>query len=440
MKTKLIFGLWVISLILLFQCSDNKDPVSVPTHPDGWAEANSANFHGKAIEDGSLSQESCQNCHGADYQGGTSGISCSNSSCHQQYPHPDGWKNPGAANFHGKFLLNGTLDYSYCQKCHGSDYQGGSSGVSCYTCHDQFPHPGGWLQSSNQKFHGNFLLYGLLDRQECQKCHGDDFSGGTSGISCYTCHNNYPHPDGFGNANSENFHSGYIATQANWNIIPCRECHGTNYAGKGFEEKNCLKCHTAPDGPEACNTCHGNAENAAPPVNLMKESSTLLVTIGAHQAHVTGTTLSTFATGAGSCKTCHIQPLHYDDPGHIDNTPHAEVIFNTLATDNGRLNTTWDRVNGSCNNVYCHGGFDFKKENSQYQWAYTGTEMTGTNPTMFWQYLGSGQALCGTCHGLPPQGHIPIASCTGCHASVVDENLHLINKYLHINGQIDVFN
>lgn len=331
MKTKLIFGLLVVSLILLFQCSEKKDPVSVTTHPDGWTEESSANFHGKAIEDGSLSQESCQTCH------------------------------------------------------------------------------------------------------------GEDYNGGNTDISCFKCHGNYPHPEGFGDRNSENFHTGYIADNS-WDIIPCQTCHGADYGGMGSAEKNCLKCHTAPNGPEACNTCHGSADNAAPPVNLMKESSTSIVTIGAHQPHLTGTHLSTFATGTGSCETCHIQPSSYDAPGHIDDSPHAEVIFNSLTTDNGRLNTAWDRVNGSCSDVYCHGAFEFKKDDSQYPWAYTGTEMTGSNPKMFWQYLGTGQALCGSCHGLPPQGHAPVTSCTGCHDSVVDENLNIVNKYLHINGQIDVFN
>lgn len=134
------------------------------------------------------------------------------------------------------------------------------------------------------------------------------------------------------------------------------------------------------------------------------------------------------------------QPDRYDAPGHIDDTPHAEVIFNSLATDGGRLNPSWNRTNGSCDNVYCHGPFEFKKSNSQYPWAYTDSLIVGKNPRLFWQYPGTNQLLCGTCHGIPPQGHAPVASCTGCHASVVDENLNIVNKFLHINGQIDVFN
>ena len=35
--------------------------------------------------------------------------------------------------------------------------------------------------------------------------------------------------------------------------------------------------------------------------------------------------------------------------------------------------------------------------------------------------------------------HIPAQTCNGCHHSVVDENLNIINKFLHINGKVDVY-
>ncbi len=46
------------------------------------------------------------------------------------------------------------------------------------------------------------------------------------------------------------------------------------------------------------------------------------------------------------------------------------------------------------------------------------------------------QAKCGTCHGLPPTGHIaaPITSCYLCHQGVVDEMGNIIDKDKHING------
>lgn len=435
MKPKIFFGLLIFSGFVLFQCTDKKDPVSVPTHPSGWTEPASANFHGKALaENGGLNAVSCQSCHGSDYLGGTSGVACGK--CHNQYPHPQGWLNSASQNFHGgAYLANPDPN---CQGCHGSDYQGGSSRVSCYKCHDQFPHPGGWLQQNQANFHGAFLLTGALDLANCQNCHGQDYKGGSSKVSCFTCHAAYPHPEGFANNASPNFHSGAIAEQWKWDILPCRSCHGTDYAGAGFQQKNCLACHTAPNGPEACNTCHGGIDNAAPPLALGNQTSPSFLGVGVHQQHVAPGVWSTFS--AGQCQTCHKTPANYSDPGHIDDDGIAEVMFNSLANFNGEANTTWNRNGGSCNNVYCHGAFEFKKSQSQYQWAYVDTVMSGRNAAVNWQYPNTGQALCGSCHGLPPAGHAPVYNCSGCHGSVVDENLNIVNKYLHINGRIDVFN
>lgn len=78
-------------------------------------------------------------------------------------------------------------------------------------------------------------------------------------------------------------------------------------------------------------------------------------------------------------------------------------------------------------------------------WAYTDSLISGNNPQLVWTEVGTGQADCGTCHGLPPLGHrvaddrVPVEECSVCHPRVVDENYDIIDKALHINGQIDVF-
>ena len=263
--------------------------------------------------------------------------------------------------------------------------------------------------------------------------------GGTSNISCFAsgCHDAYPHPQGFADVASENSHNKFIADVLNWDILSCQQCHGEDYAGNGFAEKNCLTCHTQPDGPEDCSTCHGTAINPAPPVDLAKRTSNALREIGAHQEHLQGDTWSTF--DGISCNSCHNVPRNYSDEGHIDNTPGAEIAFNSLATNGGQLHPMWSRANASCATVYCHGTFEFRKAESEFPWAYTEDVMTGNDPELFWNSVGTGQAFCGTCHGLPPQGHIPAQTCEGCHNSVVDKNFNIINKYLHINGQVDVF-
>jgi hypothetical protein len=299
-------------------------------------------------------------------------------------------------------------------------------------------HPDGWTTQSSSDFHGKVITSKSLSLESCQTCHGNSYEGGTSNVSCYSsgCHFIYPHPEGFANTNSVNSHDKFFA-EINWNLMMCQSCHGADYAGMGTLDKNCLSCHNSAGGPEACNTCHGSKNNAAPPEDLEGNTKTTAQGVGAHQAHVAGTTLSTYKQG--ECYKCHANLTGFDDPAHIDNTPHAELNFGTLSTQNGQLNPIWDNVNGSCADVYCHGGFEFKKGDSQYQWVYTDSVIAGNNPTLYWKYVNTGQALCGSCHGLPPDGHIEANTCGGCHADVVDDNFNITNKFLHINGQIDVF-
>jgi len=300
-------------------------------------------------------------------------------------------------------------------------------------------HPEGWTKRAYDSFHGKAIDSNSLTLESCQSCHGEDYRGGTSEVSCFSsgCHDaDYPHPDGFANPNSPNFHEEYFA-EINWNLMACQPCHGASYDGEGVSDKSCLSCHKSAGGPEACNTCHGSQNNAAPPEDLEGHTQTTAPGVGAHQEHVAGTTWSTYKQG--ECSKCHIAPAAYSDPGHIDATPRAEVPFGGLATMNGQLNATYDKSNFKCDNVYCHGGFEFKKSDSQYQWAYADSIIRGNNPALYWNFVGTGQAVCGSCHGIPPEGHIAASECGGCHGDVVDNNFNITNKFLHINGQIDVF-
>lgn len=306
-------------------------------------------------------------------------------------------------------------------------------------------HPEDWNDPQSNNFHGLTALTENISFDGCQSCHGDindpANKGGESGVSCYSagCHAFFPHPDGFNDGNSPAFHGKFIEETLRWDILSCRNCHGTDYAGEGYQEKNCLKCHTAPGGPEACNLCHGSRDNAAPPNDLMGNDDPASVTVGAHQIHLTGTTWTTRI--AGKCENCHTKPDQYSAEGHIDDTPHAELNFHGLATGNALVTPSWTRESATCNNVYCHGGFEFRKADSRYPWAYTDDVMSGNKPILSWTDQSVNQTFCGSCHGLPPTGHIGAAldKCGTCHSSVVDENLNIINKYLHINGEIEVY-
>lgn len=300
-------------------------------------------------------------------------------------------------------------------------------------------HPDDWTIESSQNFHGKVLLTESMSMESCQSCHGADYMGGTSDISCYNsaCHAIYPHPEGFADPSSSNFHEGMMA-MLNWDLESCQTCHGADYAGNGESSKNCLSCHKGDNGPEACNTCHGNDINAAPPKDLMNHTSVEYVTVGAHQSHLVNGTWTTFQMG--ECSSCHTTPSAFNSAGHIDDSPNAEINFSALATFNGNSNALWDRTNATCSNTYCHGGFELKKEESTYPWAYTADVMKGSFKKVYWKNTDGPQAFCGSCHGLPPEGHINATDCSGCHSRVVDKDFNIINKYLHINGKIDVFN
>ncbi len=361
--------------------------------------------------------------------------------------HPPEWNNQAADNFHGKKVLanitsgldpTGTIS---CQSCHGEDFNGGKSGVSCYDCHANFPHPPDWIDKNADNYHGD-VVYDS-GTESCKPCHGENLDGGPSGVACADCHGGlFPHPDGWINAASQNFHGVFIRND-NWSMSGCQGCHGVDYAGGG-SGVSCLTCHSETNGPQACNTCHGNFSgpvsdltNWAPPEDLEKNINTGSKGVGAHQVHLNPMNIA--SVNELGCLQCHRELRGFGDPNHIKGG--VNLQWHPIATDSGRVTPLWSATNATCGDVYCHGNFEFSKESSAYQFAYTADAMTGNNPELTWTEVGTGQAACGTCHGLPPTGHIPqqLSDCHGCHGSVVDENGNIIDTTKHINGKINVF-
>jgi predicted CxxxxCH...CXXCH cytochrome family protein len=222
-------------------------------------------------------------------------------------------------------------------------------------------HRAGILDPTSSDFHGQLIRDQKYDFPLCQKCHGDDFSGGTSKVSCLTCH-----------------------TQ----------------------------------GPTACATCHRD-----------------LPTKASHPFHLGGgPTRRGFA-----CSTCHVVPKAYTDVGHIflaDGTldpPPVEVTFDATAalTPPGNVRVappSYDPATQACSNVYCHGA------------TLADAAATLTNPV--WNAPGTGQANCGTCHGVPPDHGNTSApastmACVACHPSVVDKDRNIVGFDKHVNGRID---
>jgi hypothetical protein len=302
-------------------------------------------------------------------------------------------------------------------------------------------HPDGYADPTSDVFHGEFVLEAASKSENCKTCHGEDYTGGTSGVSCFECHAVYPHPDDFKFPSQQNFHGKTVAQVANYDLGQCQSCHGEDYAGNGFDQKSCLTCHSQPDGPEDCRTCHGmQSTNSGPPRGLGRTTSTDLPGVGAHQFHLVDSTISTIYRF--QCDNCHVTPATYDAPGHIDDDhPQAEIVWGPLATHDGRLEPVYDFATFTCDNTYCHGGFVYRLEESENPRGYADSVIVGNNPTMQWTEIRTGPVDCATCHSNPPQGHVAaeISDCWRCHFSVVDENFNIVDPSKHVNGVPNVF-
>ncbi len=141
-------------------------------------------------------------------------------------------------------------------------------------------HPVNWMDEYSEDWHGKAAL--PSKGESCLGCHAistsvQSFDDGPVTApepmlaGCYDCHN-YPHGDNY----VPQHHTDIRA--AGWqNMNQCQACHGVNFSG-GRAGASCLECHTLPGGPGACNTCHGYPPTTTRP--LPGENP------GAHFAHV----------------------------------------------------------------------------------------------------------------------------------------------------------
>lgn len=142
-------------------------------------------------------------------------------------------------------------------------------------------HPVGFLDEASGDFHGTVLAERGWDLDTCARCHGDDFTGGTSHVACTDCHAAGP--------------------------TACVTCHGTEgptsaaHLSHRAAGEPCAACHVVParwDAP-------GHIVDDAPPAE---------VTFGARAA-LTPVALDRDGPPtyeAGSCANiyCHGDALH----------------------------------------------------------------------------------------------------------------------------------
>jgi predicted CxxxxCH...CXXCH cytochrome family protein len=360
--------------------------------------------------------------------------------------HGPGLMNPSDPTFHGtvaRDLIKWNL--ATCGKCHGTDFAGGTSGVTCKTCHE------GGLTSCTG-CHGqppqtgahvaHVLGAALSTKLDCTECHvkpavytdaGHLHSGPgtvrfgalassqsatpTYDVPTKTCSGVYCHGSTFTDTAA-------MQRAPTWSggadQAACGTCHGLPPSGHQNTGDRCVNCHSrvvddqrhildvskhvngAVDFGlgEGCTSCHGQPPNT-----------------GSHVAHVTA---AHQLAAPVACGDCHTVPATVDAPGHL--TKDAQVTLTGVrATGGGRTQPVWDSQTHTCSNVSCHGV-------EQPQW-------------------GGGQDViaCGSCHGIPPAtaAHDPslkLSDCVQCHAGTVVAGGAIKVGGAHINGMIDVQN
>lgn len=239
-----------------------------------------------------------------------------------------------------------------------------------------------------------------------------------------TCNGSYCHGD----------HSGAVWTEPRSSRAACGSCHGLPPPLPHPQSARCEACHTQVidadrhfidpamhvDGkvevsPGACTSCHGLADNPAPPLDTLGNQDPSAPGVGAHRAHLSGGSFSRPL----ACSECHVVPKTADEAGHIEGLP-ARVVLGGVAASGGHA-PSWARATLSCSSTWCHGPAAGETRESP---VWTSNE----------------DLTCTSCHGAPPPApHPQLSNCSHCHGAVVGPDDHtIIDRTRHVDGVVDV--
>ncbi len=260
MKRITLLAAFLIAVFaLLAGCAETRDPLEggIGFHPADWATPGSDNNHAAVLASEGLPEsvrESCSGCHGADY--GKPGDDCF--LCHTsggEAGHPEnGFIPPFGADFHGQKVID-AAGTDGCGGCHAWESNGkldfdlgGWSQQDCNVCHagGRSGHPAAteWFNPSSPGFHGKAAAGGMIT--DCAQCHGADYLGGWTGVSCNDCHvsgGTGIHPDGWIGATTTEGTHGWLLAQGELALPDCQACHGATWDG-GWSGRDCTPCHS----------------------------------------------------------------------------------------------------------------------------------------------------------------------------------------------------
>ncbi len=259
----------MLGAVVLSSCSDLKSDLpeastgSLKIHPDGWATAASANFHGDAIRQANWDMRGCRTCHGNNYTGGTVSVSCR--TCHTDVLGPEHCNvcHGSTANSAPPRDLGRNTDPSFRGVGEHQIHVLGTVRAQAASCTDCHIYPSGSIYDtlhidSNAGKAEVVLSRGLASRATI----------GVTPVPVYlepsgSCSNTYCHGQ-FKNGNGTNpmFWNGGAAFSA-----ACGSCHGDitkptlaeralpKTAAQGGTHPNDLNCSNA--------SCHGAVVNAS---------------------------------------------------------------------------------------------------------------------------------------------------------------------------------
>lgn len=370
-------------------------------HPTGWSDPASANFHGptaKAAVSASGGFGYCQQCHGTDYLGGSSGVSCFSASvngfnCHNggatsSWPHsPAPWR--GGTHTHTN---TDTSNAVYCAVCHTN---GANSSVQpttpapagtaagCFNntlCHGSnvsAPHPvdGSYRPGTAHGYDAINLNNNGTGLTTCRPCHATPATGanprfnvavGTLTSGCETCHiaqTAHPTPWLIGRGTTQGVTNTFshsvlrdspTASSAVTNY--CTLCHGANLDGVGGVAPNCVS-GTSRQGAVGV-VCHFNAI-------AVKDTGTGLFNLqtGCVSCHGSPPTGSSYPNRDGQhtehifanvdCSSCH-NGAGYRTALHANGTTNLAIVATFQAKTGGT--PTYSSASGTCSSISCHGG------------------------------------------------------------------------------------
>jgi predicted CxxxxCH...CXXCH cytochrome family protein len=232
-------------------------------------------------------------------------------------------------------------DETVCTECHGADFSGGISKVSCSQCHlggVNSVHPLVW-SGQTVTAHGGYVAGNGNTQCANAFCHGTTLSGvAQSGPSCTSCHlggvgSVHPASWGTGSQVVPN-HAPYASTNG---ATACSNvsCHGTNLAGGAGPA--CSLCHLngSPLTFTGCTSCHSK-----PPAGSVYPNIA-----GAHAAH------NALPSITNVCDTCHSGA----GSGTVNHDA-GSVTVQFLNVYSAKSGTVVRNPDGTCSKVSCHGG------------------------------------------------------------------------------------